>query len=1679
MASSPFEVEDTDEDFFDRLVNDDIDFTESVHKPVEKKEFVDDKAFSKLSISEVGPVGVVDTGGNASLGVNGELGHEDGAVVEQLGVSQVPAVVKEGESMKPDSRNEASTSDDIADNRNGVSLLDDRVDIRNAAGAWDDMADNINEASALEDKASNTNEAKALEDKGKEGSVNGTVNTSLASVGSGMKVAQWSSFNSDLNPSCEFGDVSGDPFANLGDIDKSWAESNVTDSALENSVPDLGVSSYGQHQEGQRYGVVEGQNLGGQHLNTSLASVGSGVQVAQWSLFNSDLNPSGEFGDISGDPFANLGDTDKSWAESNVTDSALENSVPDLGVSSYGQHQEGQRYGVVEGQNLDGQDLNTSLASVGSGVKEVQWTSFNSDFDPSGDFQDFSGDPFANLGNTDQSWATSNVTDGALESSVASVSSYGQQQGGQHYGAVEEQSTDGQEELNSSQNWDNLYPGWRYDPNTGQWYQLEGYDVNANTSADLNINANVQESVNVNSQTADNLFSDQKADVYYLQQQAQSVSQNVALGSETSAVSGWNQHSNGSTVYPAHMVFDPQYPGWYYDTITQQWKQLESSTPAFDQSTSVEYNQQYHNLNVENHGSDVSNLDGSMRTYNQQNVSMWDNQKVSASDTISVTETQQYATQYFSTGHVTNSVNQQIGFNPSGSVALNQPASHGYNLSSGVRGFESFNPAGNLSHHHHQAKEPNQVTRFSPANFDSHKPVQFLQQPIERGAQFSHEASVGWSSAGRPPHALVTFGFGGKLITMKDNSNIYGSQDSVGSSINVLNLMEVVVVDKTDIASFGNDGCAYFHALCQQSYPGPLVGGSVGSSEVNKWIDDKIANCVTPYMDIRKRDHSRLLFSLLKIGCQYYGKLRSPFGTDVALKESDSPESAVAKLFASAKRSNEYGALMLQNLPSEAQSQATALEVQNLLVSGRKKEALQCAQNGQLWGPALVIASQLGEQFYGDTVKLMALNQLAAGSPLRTLCLLIARQPADVFSNATTDSSLHNSMNVSQDSQQHTQIGANSMLDEWEENLAILTANRTKDDELVIIHLGDCLWKERGQNTPAHICYLVAEANFEAYSDSARLCLIGADHLKYPRTYASPEAIQRTELYEYSRVLGNSQFLLLPFQPYKLVYAHMLAEVGKVADALKYCQAILKSLKYGRAPELDTWRQLVSLLEERIRAHQQGGYSTNSTPTKLMGKLLTLFDNTAHRVVGGLPPPAPSTSQVIAQRNEHAQQPGGPSLSNNQSTMAMPSFMPGPSLPNSQSTMVVSSFTPGPSVPNSQSTMAVPGPSVLNSQSTMAVSSFIPEPSVPNSQSTMAMSPLMPSASMEPISEWTAENNQLDVPNRSISEPDFGRSPSKVDSSKKVESSKPQENASTSTRSSRFGFGIFQKTLGFVKRSRQAKLGEKNKFYYDEKLKQWVEEGVEPPAKEAVLPPPPPTAAFPNRMQDYNVNDALETKSFPAVNGPQIPSLVSPELSSGIAPIPPSSNQFSARGRTGVRSRYVDTFNKGGGTPANLFQSPSLPYAKPGGGPKPNIFVPAPVTSYEETVQTPGESTHEPTVTNNNPPKSFESAFSTSQTSTLSSMTMQRFPSMDNIVQKRAGDMGNGNSYEPHESRRVASWSGSLNHASNPSMRNEIKPLGQSLGISPPSRIHSGAQPPMQFPSSGGSFGDGLQEVEL
>ncbi|GFP93063.1 protein transport protein sec16b homolog [Phtheirospermum japonicum] len=1302
------------------------------------------------------------------------------------------------------------------------------------------------------------------------------------------------------------------------------------------------------------------------------------------------------------------------------------------------------------------------------GVKEVGWSAFRADSAQNdgngfGSYSDFfskfegdnTGDDFAHMVGDTSKNGTLGDTGNALHGS-SYVDNSNKYNGGCNDVIVADQSSFMQD-LNSRQYWENQYPGWKYDPNTGQWYQVDGYD------AGERVQSNVDSSISSTRGVADK----QEA-LSYMQQTAQSVSGAVAT---TESVTNWNQvsqvsdaaetatnwnqvsqlngdSSNGipsdwnlapreNNCYPPHMVFDPQYPGWYYNTIAQNWFALSSYTAPAQSTThgEMQMNQdeyastetlarnnspkaystngqdnRYISRGFSTQGTD-KNWSGSVRNYNQQSSRTWQPETVASSEATSM---------YNGNQAMGNQYGQNVSLNIHGnhkiSVHYGVKSPHYENLSQDDDNF-SVVGGGNLSQHLNDATiNQNDQKHVSNDFYSNQNSVNFPQQQIHN-AHISYTPVSGRSSAGRPAHAMVGFGFGGKLIVIRHNSieNLnFGCQNPVGGSISILNLAEVVN-SNADTLNHGMSVSNYFQALCRQSILGPLTGGSVSTKEVNKWIDERITNLKSADMDHRRAEVLSLLLSLLKISCQYYGKLRSPYGTDAVLKESDSPESAVAKLFASARSGSQvsqYGAVAqcLQQLPSEGQMRVNAVKVQNLLVSGRKKEALQCAQEGQLWGPALVLAAQLGDQFYVETVKQMALRHLVAGSPLRTLCLLIAGQPADVFSTESTGvSSMNGAVNMSQ---QPAQLCNNDMLDDWEENLAVITANRTKDVELVLIHLGDCLWKERSDIIAAHICYLVAEANFEPYSDSARLCLIGADHWKFPRTYSTPEAIQRTEIYEYSKTLGNSQFVLLTFQPYKFVYALMLAEVGRISEALKYCQAVLKSLKTGRSPEVEILRHLVSSLEERIKAHQQGGFSSNLAPKEFIGKLLNLFDSTAHRVVGGLPPSIPTGGTVHG--IENLDQSIGPR--------------------------------------------------------------------VPTSQSTMAMSSLAPSQSMEPIGEWAADSNKMAMHTRSISEPDFGRSPKgQADTWKEASPGGVQDKGSAAggtSRFGRFGFGsqLLQKTVGLVLKPRQghqAKLGETNKFYYDEKLKRWVEEGAEPPAEEAAFPPPPTTTVFQHGTPEYNLKSAFQSEAFHNNGSQEFKSPSTADNIPGMPPLPPTTNQYSARGRMGVRSRYVDTFNQGGGNATSSFQSPLVPSIKPASGANQKFFVPTPVSNVEQSVGTPVNIEQNTSSTFEYPSFSLnDSSFQSPASPSI--MNTQRYASMNNIMNKETNHNG---SFSVH-SRRTASWSGSYNDSfSPPPQRAEGKLLGEVLGMQPsimlsnPSLVHSSM--------NGGSIGDDLHEVQL
>jgi COPII coat assembly protein SEC16 len=100
----------------------------------------------------------------------------------------------------------------------------------------------------------------------------------------------------------------------------------------------------------------------------------------------------------------------------------------------------------------------------------------------------------------------------------------------------------------------------------------------------------------------------------------------------------------------------------------------------------------------------------------------------------------------------------------------------------------------------------------------------------------------------------------------------------------------------------------------------------------------------------------------------------------------------------------------------------------------------------------------------------------------------------------------------------------------------------------------------------------------------------------------------------------------------------------------------------------------------------------------------------------------------------------------------------------------------------------------------------------------------------------------------------------------------------------------------------QAKLGEENTMYYDEKLGRWVEPGKEDDV-DSGPPPPPPTS--------FGGGGAATPQSAPDASGFVGMPLGTPPGGGGGGGGAPSPNSFSMCAPTsgGVRSRYVDTFS--------------------------------------------------------------------------------------------------------------------------------------------------------------------------
>ncbi|XP_042686606.1 protein transport protein Sec16A isoform X6 [Centrocercus urophasianus] len=418
------------------------------------------------------------------------------------------------------------------------------------------------------------------------------------------------------------------------------------------------------------------------------------------------------------------------------------------------------------------------------------------------------------------------------------------------------------------------------------------------------------------------------------------------------------------------------------------------------------------------------------------------------------------------------------------------------------------------------------------------------QQPF---TDYGYPTETGWSAVDqvplRPltpekfsvPHLCARFGPGGFLIKVLPNLPSEGQPALVE-----IHSMETMMQHSPEQEEM-------------RAFPGPLAKDDTHKVDVINFAQNKATQCFKNENLIDKESAS-LLWDFIVLLCRQNGTV---VGTDLAellLRDhktvwlpGKSPNEANLIDFtneALEQVEEESGEAQLSFLTDSLITTIDSLEKETerfreLLLYGRKKDALESAMKHGLWGHALLLASKMDNRTHARVMTRFA-NSLPINDPLQTVYQLMSgRMPA-----AST-------------------CCGDEKWGDWRPHLAMVLSNLTNNVDLesrTIATMGDTL-ASKGLLDAAHFCYLMAQVGFGVYTrKTTKLVLIGSNHSLPFLKFATNEAIQRTEAYEYAQSLGTQPGCLPNFQVFKFIYACRLAEMGLAAQAFHYCEVISRTV---------------------------------------------------------------------------------------------------------------------------------------------------------------------------------------------------------------------------------------------------------------------------------------------------------------------------------------------------------------------------------------------------------------------------------------------------------------------------------------------------------------------------------------
>ncbi|XP_015725296.1 protein transport protein Sec16B isoform X3 [Coturnix japonica] len=492
-----------------------------------------------------------------------------------------------------------------------------------------------------------------------------------------------------------------------------------------------------------------------------------------------------------------------------------------------------------------------------------------------------------------------------------------------------------------------------------------------------------------------------------------------------------------------------------------------------------------------------------------------------------------------------------------------QDRSQTYDARKGSR--HSWAGVHNLGEASGQPQEPSLLQQYRESGLSSSGYE--LSQYIRDGAEPNDTAfSGGWSPVQKggtlesavvaphkflQPHVPVCLGAGGQLVLVCPHRPAEGQLPLVE-----LHSLEVILQGTTDQEEL-------------QAFPGPLAREDLHKVDVVTFCQQKIASSCD--LSTQRGRDSALLWKLLVLLCRQNGSM---VGSDVAellmqdcrqQERYKRQEPALGPISLADEEWRQLGTLDLitGEVPPVVETQAQIVEkFTKLLYYGRKKDALVWAMRNQLWGHALFLSSKMDPRTYSWVLTGFT-STLATNDPLQTFFQLMSgRIP------------------------QASQSCGDAKWGDWRPHLAVLLSNKVGDMELnhrAIITMGDTL-AGKGAVEAAHFCYLMADIPFGYFGVKAdRMALLGSSHRQAFTQFATTEAIQRMEIFEYCQQLRHPTSFLLPFQVYKLLYASRLADHGLPAQALLYCEQIATMLLQQDPTSHPVLAQQLAKLAERLK----------------------------------------------------------------------------------------------------------------------------------------------------------------------------------------------------------------------------------------------------------------------------------------------------------------------------------------------------------------------------------------------------------------------------------------------------------------------------------------------------------------